>query len=242
MAGLAIRAARRAAQRVRTFHRRRLYPWIPWWAEIRTESDVHPHAAAERGDAFEAHDTASTEFEVLNWLNASVRALKPSAVLETGSAEGLGTIALASACAANGSGVVHTVEVDPALCARVERRLRSAGLSAYARVHCLPSLEFLAATAERFEIGFFDSLCESRVEEFRLCLDRGLLTRIGVFHDTSPTRCETLRHSPAPEVHARYREALQALERDERCCGSMESTLSRGFVAIFVKPTRSAAA
>src|SRR5262245_42951775 len=129
MARLATRAARRALQRARGMTRRRLYPWIPSWAEIRPEPAVHAHVPAEYADWFEAHNTGSTELEVLNWLYATIRVLKPATVLETGAADGLGTIALASACAANGFGVVHSVEIEPALCDQLRRRAAARHLS-----------------------------------------------------------------------------------------------------------------
>lgn len=225
---------RRAGERVSTLRRRRLYPWIPWWAELRRESAVHPHVAAEHADWFEAHNTGSTEFEVLNWLHATVRLLKPAAVLETGACDGLGTIALASACAANGRGIVHSIEIDPHQCEIVRRRLAGAGLAAHARVHCESSLDFLAATAERFDIGFFDSLETLRPREFRICLDRSLLRQLAVFHDTSPTRSESFSGWSDPAMHSQYRRDVFALAADPRCAGVFESTLSRGFIAVFV--------
>src|ERR1051326_3604694 len=110
MARLATRAARRVLQRARGLTRRRLYPWLPGWAEIRPETAVHAHVPAEYADWFEAHNTGSTELEVLNWLYATIRVLKPATVLETGAADGLGPIALAPASPANGSCVLRSEE------------------------------------------------------------------------------------------------------------------------------------
>jgi predicted O-methyltransferase YrrM len=228
------RAARRAAERVQSLPRRRFYPWIPRWAEVRREIDVHPHVPSEHAEWFEAHNTGSTEFEVLNWLHATIRLLKPAAVLETGAADGLGTIALASACAANGRGVVHSVEIDPALCEQLRRRTAAEKLADHVRVHCESSLTYLASTSDTFDIGFFDSLCELRAQECRLCLERGLITTAAIFHDTSPHRTESLKEWPSPEAHAHYRADVLALARDPRCSGFFESTLSRGLIAIFV--------
>jgi predicted O-methyltransferase YrrM len=236
MAKLAVRAARRAVQRARSLTRRRLYPWIPGWAEIRPESAVHAHVPAEYADWFEAHNTGSTEYEVLNWLYATIRVLKPAAVLETGAADGLGTIALASACAANGFGVVHSVEIEPALCAQLRRRASGQRLSKFVNVQCRSSLDFLQSTDQHFDIGWFDSLCEIRAKEFKICLDRGIIGKLAVFHDTSPTRSESMHHAPTPELHAQYRKDVFALAKDPRCSGFMESTLSRGFIAVFVAP------
>jgi len=236
MARLATRAARRVLQRARGLTRRRLYPWLPGWAEIRPETAVHAHVPAEYADWFEAHNTGSTELEVLNWLYATIRVLKPATVLETGAADGLGTIALASACAANGFGVVHSVEIDQALCAQLRNRAAEQGLSKFVAVESQSSLDFLESTNRHFDIGWFDSLCEIRAQEFRICLDRGIIGKLAVFHDTSPTRSQSMHHAPAPELHAQYRRDVLALAKDPRCNGWFESTLSRGFIAISVAP------
>jgi predicted O-methyltransferase YrrM len=230
---LLIRAARRGAERISTLRRRRLYPWIPVWAELRAESAVHPHVADEHAEWFEAHNTGSTEFELLNWLNATIRLLKPAAVLETGAADGLGTIALASACAANGRGIVHSVEIDVDLCRQLTRRAEARGLASSVEVHCESSLTYLASTTQHFDIGFFDSICELRAEECRICLERGLLRQVAVFHDTSPRRTESLKGFPSPDQHARYRADVHALTTHARCTGWFESPLSRGFIALF---------
>jgi hypothetical protein len=103
-------------------------------------------------------------------------------------------------------------------------------------VHCESSLDYLRRTDTVFDVGFFDSLCELRAEEFRTCLDRGIIRKLAVFHDTSPLRTATLPVAPSPELHAAYRRDVLALARDPRCTGWYESTLSRGFIAIFVDP------
>jgi hypothetical protein len=108
-------------------------------------------------------------------------------------------------------------------------------------VHCQSSLDFLSATDQQFDIGFFDSLDTLRPEEFRICLDRELLRQVAVFHDTSPRRAESFTGWSDADTHTRYREALFALAEDRRCVGFLESPLSRGFIAIFVAPRAGAA-
>ena len=216
------------------------YPWRPSWAKIKREADVHPHSTAERADLFEAFNTGSTEFEVLNWLHATIRLLKPETVLETGACDGLGTIALASACRFNGFGKVHSIEIEKPRCEQLARKIAAEGLSNYVEIHCDDSVEFLKKTNVVFDIGFFDSMCEIRAGEFRTALERNLIRKLGVFHDTSPTRCETMQGWPDKPLHDQYRADLYQLAVDERCSGYYESTLSRGMFAIFVKPTDSA--
>jgi hypothetical protein len=68
--------------------------WVPKWATLHKEINVHPHTPEERADLFLTYDMGSTEIEVLNWLHAMVCLLKPQSILETGTCRGLGTIAL----------------------------------------------------------------------------------------------------------------------------------------------------
>ncbi|HUY91135.1 MAG TPA: class I SAM-dependent methyltransferase [Pirellulales bacterium] len=211
------------------------YPWLPSWADIRKESVVHPHVEQECAHLFDAFNTGTTELEVLNWLHATIMALKPRLVLETGAANGLGTIALASACRANGFGKVHSVELDGSLCDALASKLAAQHLREYVDIHCSDSRDFLRKNERVFDIGFFDSMCEIRAEEFRICLDRGTVQQLAMFHDTSPIRCESLKGWPSDEQHAEYREQLREFASHPRCSGMFESTLSRGFVCLFLR-------
>lgn len=219
--------------------KRHKFPWYPRWLPVRREHNVHPHVAEERAQLFEAYNAGTTELEVLNWLHATIMVLKPENVLETGAADGLGTIALASACRNNGFGIVHSVEIDPMLCQALESKLRRRGLSKYVQVHCQDSQTYLRESKTVFDIGFYDSMCEFRAQEFEICLERGTIRTLAVFHDTSPTRCESLKGWPSDEEHAAYRERLKRLAADARVGGFFESTLSRGMTCIFMQPVTS---
>lgn len=216
--------------------RRWIYPWLPLWARVRRECDVHPHhVVAERPELFEAYNEISTELEILNWLYSSVRAFKPARILETGAANGLGTIAMATACKHNGFGTVHSLEIEPVTCRSLQRKLAIAGLSAYSEVHCGDSLSFLENTEVSFDFAFFDSQTHLRSREFGICLERSLIPKMAVFHDTSPHRCTTL---PDPEdrvIQHRYRAELLKFASDPRCSGYFESQLSRGLFCLFMK-------
>jgi predicted O-methyltransferase YrrM len=210
------------------------YFWLPAWAEIKSEAEVHPHSPTERPELFEAYNTGTTELELLNWLHATVRLIKPQHVVETGSHSGIGTLALAHACRLNGFGTVHSLEIDSVACDRAEQLLKAEGVSEQVRVHRQDSREFLATTDLTFDLGFFDSLCEIRVSEFEICLNRHILRQIAVFHDTSPLRCDTMDNWPSRELHDRYRDDLKRVISGAGIRGSFESKLSRGFVAIFL--------
>lgn len=211
--------------------------WLPFWIPTDTESRVHPHSPEERADLFLATNAGTTEIEVLNWLHATVCLLKPATILETGAADGIGTLALASACKANGFGMVHSVEIDPALCRAAESMLRRYGVAEHATMHADDSRTFLKQTTLTFDFGWFDSMCEFRAEEFEICLDRGILRGPAAFHDTSPLRTKTLDGWPSAPAHAAYRAALSRLARDSRVGGAFESPLSRGLFVMFPRRT-----
>lgn len=206
--------------------------WLPWTIALQREDRAHPHVPRERAELFLAYNAGTTEIEVLNWLHATVCLLKPRLILETGAADGLGTLALASACRANGFGTVHAVEIDPRQCARVERRLRRHGLERHARVLRTSSFEHLGRTTDRYEIGFFDSLVPLRAAEFSLCLERQLVTQLAVFHDTSEARSESWPDNTPPAEQSAYRARLAELARHPACRGGFESPLSRGLTVL----------
>lgn len=207
--------------------------WLPFWIATDTETRQHPHSPDERAELFLAHNAGTTEIEVLNWLHATVCLLKPRHILETGAADGIGTLALASACRANGFGMVHSVEIDPARCRHGEARLRRYGVGAYARFYAEDSRAFLRRTDLTFDFGWFDSMCEFRVDEYEVCRDRGILKGPAAFHDTSPLRTRTLTDCPSPEEHAEYRRRLRAVSASPQVSGVFESRLSRGLVVLF---------
>lgn len=212
-------------------------PWRPAWLpgeyRLTSEAKRHPHVAEERADLFLAFETGTTEMEVLNWLHATLLVLKPSCILETGAAAGLGTIALASACKANGFGKVHSVELHRPTMEAAAERLHRAGLSGYVEWHCADSRAFIREFNGCFDFGFFDSMCEIRGEECRLALELGKLNGTAVFHDTSPFRTQSLKDAPTPEHHARFRREVHEIAAKHYGGRMLESSLSRGFIAMF---------
>lgn len=209
--------------------------WLPLGIPFGLESVTHPHSPAERAELFLAHNTGSTELETLNWLHASICLTKPSCILETGALDGLGTIALAAACRDNGFGKVHSVEIDPDACRRLDARISRHGLADYVQVHCADSRRFLKDTDLIFDFGFFDSLCQIRAEEYRICLDRNIITGTAAFHDTSAIRTRSLPDDPPEAVQMEYRRSIHELARDPRNSGYFEHRLSRGLFVIFPK-------
>lgn len=125
-------------------------------------------------------DPDSTEFEVLDMVAGLVRGLQPELVIETGSAFGYGSKAIAMALFQNGHGHLHSFEVD-------SQRVQSArgqvtGLPA--TIHHQSSLEY--EPEGQIGFAFFDSLLHLRVREFlhyRKWMEPGTIV---AFHDTAP--------------------------------------------------------
>jgi len=124
---------------------------------FRWQQQADPHYADEARSAefFTSYDGGDTELEYLGLLHWLIRCLKPLHVIETGTANGLGTLAIASALECNGRGEVTTVDIGACESAR-ELVLRS---PCHERVTFVQgdALEFCAKCETQFDFGFFDS-------------------------------------------------------------------------------------
>jgi predicted O-methyltransferase YrrM len=190
------------------------------------ETEVHPHVAEEKADLFHAINSASTELETLNLLNALIYAYKPHVVLETGTYLGYGTIAIASALKTNGFGKVHTIERHSYLtreaCANIKRY--DPDLLDYIEMHIGESAIWLTEyEGKSFDFAFFDSELANRHIEFQIIESRNLFSSgaLAMFHDTS-----RLRGNGFDDFNV---ELLSALDEFSEGRQWIESGLSRGF-------------
>lgn len=117
-------------------------------------------------------DSDSTEFEVSRWIAATVGALRPALVVETGTAFGQTAELIGEVLDETPHGTLMTFETDPA---RVKiARERVMGMRV--EVHEESSLDGLRALAHLVEIGqqpkvgfaWLDSLFELRAKELRI--------------------------------------------------------------------------
>ena len=207
-------------------------PWIPNKTPIKNEAEIHPHEDVEKAHLFHAFDGGSTEIEILNWLHATVLMLKPKYILETGGFEGMGTLALAHACSMNGFGKVIVLENLPNQCVKIESILEENNLSKYAEVECHDSLQYLNRTNYLFDMGFFDSDTAIRPKECQICFDRNIIRNLAVFHDTSPYRTP---HFTLPHLQQKYRSEINELSNNQKVAGIFDCTLSRGFIALWLR-------
>jgi hypothetical protein len=129
------------------------------------------------------YDNDATEVEVLEFLHALVRMLKPSVIVETGTYLGYGTAYLASACVETG-GTVHTAEVDTERSGKAATLAAERGLTNIVFHHCAGTQ--MIETLPTIDFAFLDSVFGGvRIDELRLVLPR--LSRGGIIaiHDTS---------------------------------------------------------
>lgn len=199
------------------------------------EPQAHPHVTEERAHLFRAADASSTELEILNLLHALVLAFKPETALETGTHRGLGAIAIASALEANGTGTLHTVELDPGYVALARDNINhfDPTLAGRVELHHADSLRFVREhEGPAFDFAFFDSAMANRHREFEALELRGMLApgAVCVFHDTSPYRSAYWHDDNDSEEMRRTVAALT-----ERL-GGLVSRLSRGFTVVQLPP------
>lgn len=191
----------------------------------RNESALHSHDPSERAGEFTAFEAGAPELECLEFLFGMVRLFKPKLVLETGTGSGFSTIALAAALQENGSGHLHTVELDSRNVDRARCAIQVFDYKLLERVtfHTVNSLDLIGGwTGAPFDFVFHDSLIELRHIEFEKLLQRRLLSEkaICVFHDTSRLRGETM--------HDYSQEMIDALDRASQGRQWLECDLSRG--------------
>jgi hypothetical protein len=156
-----------------------------WRWSQQADADYGPDARTEL--FWRSNCSADTEFEFLGLLHYLVRSLKPQRCIETGTASGLGAVAIASALAMNGTGG-KLVTVDIGRCDNARSTVEKSGLSEFVEFIQSDSMRHCASVAEGYDFGFFDSAIEIRALEIKMLRDRGKLSGLCAVHDTGLTR------------------------------------------------------
>lgn len=146
-----------------------------------------PSAECPHPERWHSDDWDSAEHEVSALVGAFVAALRPSLVVETGSAFGQTAecIGLALEQGAYG-GVLHTIELSPERAEATRRRVKELPVV----VEQMSSLDFVPPAPIGF--AWLDSLLPLRVPEFRHFYDHFVPGAIVGFHDTAPHHGATL--------------------------------------------------
>jgi predicted O-methyltransferase YrrM len=190
------------------------------------ETETRPTEKEELANLFTAYaiDPAATELEYLNLLNALVMVKKPRLVLETGTASGLGTLAIASALDFNKRG--RLITVDENFCNGAKSLVRKYGLSDYVSFQWSYSLAYLGVIledkAEVPDFAFLDSEVDVRHKEWDLLLKMQFKGTC-IFHDTSEIRTD---------YRGRNNEYLKGVHRIADEVESIEFIYSRGLTVI----------
>jgi hypothetical protein len=128
-------------------------------------------------------DSWTAEVEVLEFLYALVRLIKPSYILETGTWLGAGAVAIGEALRDNGFGNLSTIEIDPLVCSFAKDRIRRYELDSYVEV--LEGSSFDFSPKQPIDFLFLDSAIDIRGQEFRRFHEFLAEGAVVAFHDTS---------------------------------------------------------
>ena len=130
-----------------------------------------------------AFDCVSSEFEVMNFLQALVFLIKPKVILETGASRGKSTIFLAEALKMNGFGKVISLELKKENVELVGEMIRKGKLETYAEIVNCNSMDYEAN--EKIDLLFLDSDAKIRGKEYEKFSKKLSEGAIVCFHDTS---------------------------------------------------------
>lgn len=139
-----------------------------------------PRPDCPHPERWHSDDSDSCEHEVTELLAALVAVLRPDTVVETGSAFGQTSHAIGTVLAGAGVGTLYAVEIDPRR-ADITRK-RCEGLPVV--VEQCSSMEYMPPQGVGF--GWFDSLPDLRVPEFRRYYPAFEPGALVAFHDTAP--------------------------------------------------------
>ena len=194
---------------------------------------AHVHAEEERAHLFHCYDACSTEMEYLAFWQALVGITKPNNVLETGSYFGMGTVHIAQACDRNGFGQLYSIELDDHCFETTKRELDNNKLNNTVKLIKGDTRDFLRETDIEFDLAFFDSNLDIRMDEFRICLERGLLKKgtFAAFHDSSKVRICPASGEPDPHTKI-FWDGFEKICNDYDLEGQIQFPLSRGLLVV----------
>jgi Glycosyl transferase family 2/Methyltransferase domain len=173
------RARIAAQQRLQSVQRRSMvFPHLP----LSGEKTPHP-VLGKPAQLWSMFDGYTAEVEVLDFLFALVRLVKPEHIIETGTWIGLSASAMAMALEANGFGRLTTLEVNPEAFEKAAQTFKEHAVESRVQAHLVSSLDYVPEG--KFDFAIFDSELELREKEFhrfRPWLTDGAIV---VFHDTA---------------------------------------------------------
>ncbi|MBV8174816.1 MAG: glycosyltransferase, partial [Verrucomicrobia bacterium] len=138
--------------------------------------------AGKSSQLWSMFDGYAAEAEVIDFLYALVRMVKPECALETGTWLGRSAIAIGSALRDNGFGYLISLETDPEVARCAIAEIGTANLNDWVKVVKEKSLNF--QPEKEFKFALFDSAVDIRAKEFRHFYEKLAAGATVVFHDT----------------------------------------------------------
>ncbi len=128
-------------------------------------------------------DSMTAEVEVLEFLRATVTAIKPTLVVETGSFLGISTLWIAEGMKSNGFGKVISCESDPMIFAKARERVDASGLAPWIELRNDSSLDM--SVEGTIDLFYSDSDLPVREQEVRRFLPQISPYGLILMHDAS---------------------------------------------------------
>jgi predicted O-methyltransferase YrrM len=158
-----------------------------------------PSAECPNPQRWSMYDSMTAEVEVLDFLYALVRALKPRLIVETGTFTGVSTLRMAAAMRDNGGGRIITVEYDPKAHAAAQQRFAASDVGRY--IECRHASSLQTSVEGTIDLLFSDSDPSIREQEVRRFLPQMSANSLVLMHDSA-------------SVYPHVREAALRLERE----------------------------
>ncbi len=162
-------------ERPRPVRRSVVFPAAALQPELGSGTDDRP------GQLWSMLDGCTAEAEVLDFLYALVRLVKPANAVETGTWLGWSATAIAAAMRDNGFGRVLTIEADPEIAELANQNLRRAGFAGRVAQILADTREF--TPTETYQFAYFDTKPALAAAEFRRFYEHLEAGAIVVFHD-----------------------------------------------------------
>jgi hypothetical protein len=138
--------------------------------------------AGKSAQLWSMFDGNTAETEVLDFLYALVRLIKPEHAIETGTWLGRSAVAIASALRDNGFGHLISLEADSEVASCAIAQIGAAGLDDWVEIITEQSLNF--QSRHELQFALLDSDIRIRAEEFRNYYEKLAPGATVVFHDT----------------------------------------------------------
>lgn len=158
--------------------------WTSLLPKIRTEVAL-PSLECPNPQLWRCFDEMATEIEVLDFLYAAVRMLKPKTIIETGTYVGLGTLYMARAAKDNGFGHIHTSEIDEAIWNKARKLLSIAGFGDVVTTYGHSGKEMIDCLPAPIDFAFLDSNLDTRIGEMEALISKLSPSAVVAVHDTS---------------------------------------------------------